>query len=81
MQAIRSLIQNHTGRTLPPVPPRPRILAYGEVVLRQQGTLLSQLDTLAGPGIYSETPKPMEEYNQWYASGSIRVLNFMLTVV
>ncbi|CAL8466181.1 g5717 [Coccomyxa elongata] len=64
-EAIRSLIRNHTGQTLPPVPPRPRILAYGEVVLSQQDTLLSQLDTLAGPGIYSETPKPMEEYNQW----------------
>ncbi len=66
LQAIRELIEKHIGYDLPPVPPRPRIEAYGEVTLSQQGTLLSQLGNLVvGPGIYSETPKPMEEYGQW----------------
>lgn len=70
-QGIRELIEKHTGQTLPPVPPRPRIEAYGEVALTQQDTLLSQLGNLVeGAGIYSETPKPMEEYNQWYCPPS-----------
>ncbi|BDA51062.1 probable beta-galactosidase [Coccomyxa sp. Obi] len=64
---IRELIEKHIGYDLPPVPPRPRIEAYGEVTLSQQATLLSQLGNLViGPGIYSETPEPMEEYGQWH---------------
>ena len=67
LQAIRELIQTHIGYNLSDaVPPPPRIAAYGEVTLSQQGTLLSQLGNLVdGIGIYSETPKPMEEYSQW----------------
>lgn len=71
MQAIRDTIRKHTGVEPPPLPPRPRIKSYGELTLTQQGTLLSQLGNLvAGPGIYSDTPKPMEEYNQWSAPTS-----------
>ena len=66
LQGIREFIQNYTGQKLPAMLPRPRIAAYGEVLLSQQGTLLSQLGNLVdGIGIYSETPKPMEEYGQW----------------
>ncbi len=66
MQAIRDMIQKHTGVELPAVPPRPQFVAYGQVALTQQGTLLSQLGNLVtGPGIYSAVPKPMEEYGQW----------------
>ena len=59
------MIESYTNVTPPAAPPAPRIVAYGNVALTQQGTLLSQIQHLTtGPGIYSDSPLPMEEYGQ-----------------
>lgn len=64
-QGIRNAIMAHTNQTLPDPPPQPRIVAYGDVALTQQATLLDSLDDLfPGLGIYSQVPMPMEEYGQ-----------------
>ena len=64
-QLIRAVIQAATNVTPPDAPPPPQIEAYGDVALTQQGSLLSQVPKLvAGAGIYSKTPLPMEEYGQ-----------------
>lgn len=55
----------HTNQTLPDPPPQPTIVAYGDVALTQQGTLLDHVkDLYIGKGIYSQTPQPMEDYGQ-----------------
>ena len=65
VQLIRATIQAFTNVTPPEGPPPPRIEAYGDVALSQQGSLLSQIPKLVvGTGIYSKTPLPMEEYGQ-----------------
>ena len=65
LQLIRATIQAFTNVTPPDAPPPPRIEAYGDVALNQQGSLLSQVPNLVvGAGIYSKTPLPMEEYGQ-----------------
>ena len=65
LQLIRATIQAFTNVTPPDAPPPPRIEAYGEVALTQQGSLLGQVAALVpGVGIYSKTPLPMEEYGQ-----------------
>jgi len=65
MQGIRAAIVAHTNVTLPDPPPRPRIVAYGDVALSQQGTLLNHIsDVFIGKGIYSQVPMPMEDYGE-----------------
>ena len=65
VQGIRNAIMAHTNQTLPDPPPQPRIVAYGDVALTQQATLLDSLgDLFPGLGIYSQVPMPMEEYGQ-----------------
>ena len=68
MQGIRAAIVAHNNATLPDPPPRPRIVAYGDVALTQQGTLLDHInDVFIGKGIYSQVPMPMEDYGEGYA--------------
>ncbi len=65
MQGIRAAIIAHNNATLPDPPPRPRIVAYGNVALTQQGTLLDHIPELfPGKGIYSQVPQPMEDYGE-----------------
>ena len=68
MQALRDLIAQHTGRTLPPVPPRPAIQKYGRVELRDSLPLLDAVEQLYGTdgGVRTELPDIMEEYGQRY---------------
>ena len=64
-QGIRNAIIAHNNATLPDPPPAPRIVAYGNVALTQQGTLLDHIAELfPGKGIYSQVPQPMEDYGE-----------------
>ena len=69
MQGIRAAIVAHNNATLPDPPPRPRIVAYGNVALTQQGALLDHIAELfPGKGIYSQAPQPMEDYGEGCAA-------------
>ena len=51
VQGIRNAIMAHTNQTLPDPPPQPKIVAYGDVALTQQATLLDSLgDLFPGAG-------------------------------
>lgn len=66
LQALRDLIARHTGRELPPVPPRPAIANYGRVALGESLPLLEAARQMYGPlgGVRSQQPDIMEEYGQ-----------------
>ena len=65
MQGIRNAIIAHNNATLPDPPAPPRVVAYGNVALTQQGTLLDHIrDLFPGKGIYSQVPQPMEDYGE-----------------
>ncbi|KAL6780686.1 hypothetical protein ACKKBF_B12155 [Auxenochlorella protothecoides x Auxenochlorella symbiontica] len=61
--AIREVIAQHTGITPPPIPPRPRIHAYGEVHLDRKAALFDVLPQLSEP-VDTVRPDVMEEYAQ-----------------
>lgn len=63
LQAIREVIAQHTGITPPPIPPRPRIHAYGEVHLDRKAALFDVLPQLSEP-VDTVRPDVMEEYAQ-----------------
>lgn len=65
LQALRSLIAEHTGVEPPAPPPRPRVACLGRVDLKDSSLLLEALPELSSTeGIYADLPTTMEEYGQ-----------------
>ena len=58
--ALRKLIAEYTGRTLPPVPAPEPVMEIPEVRMRVVGSLWSEL----GKPTHTATPKPMEMFGQ-----------------
>jgi len=64
-QAVRDVIEAHTGATPPPLPPQPPAAPYGRVALDQSVPLLGALPVLApGDGAPARTPERMEAFGQ-----------------
>ena len=63
--ALREVIQKHTGKALPPVPPNREKRGYGKVALTQKGGFFDNLENLSTPQ-FSNVPKNMEAYGQGY---------------
>jgi hypothetical protein len=65
VQLIREVIANHTGNTLPEVPPRVAAAAFGAVALGERVDLLRALPSLSShDGVPAFKPGTMESYGQ-----------------
>ena len=63
--AVRDVIKEYTGATLPDVPPDREKRAYGSVTLKETAPLLNNLDNLS-EAVFSVTPQCMEKYGVGY---------------
>lgn len=63
--AVRQVISKYVDKPLPNIPENRKKFAYGKVKLNLEGGLFSNLNNLSAP-IYSDVPKPMEDYGQGY---------------
>ena len=62
---VRKVIQKHTNKELPKIPPNSKKKGYGIVRLNEYASIFDALPLLSTP-VKTEVPMPMEHYNQGY---------------